>query len=111
MVQVVDEVEDDDHYQQFLSLQGKRERDWKVGRELARKKKKENRQDDVASTSASSAPCNGNGSIQPVTAEIGVEAMAKEWVSIKKRIDEIDKKAAFAADLTKVTVYSRYFLK
>ena len=79
--------------------------------ELARKKKKENRQDDVASTSASSATCNGNGSIQPATAEIGVEAMAKERVSIKKRIDEIDKKAAFAADLTKVTVYSRYFLK
>ena len=38
VVKVVDEVADDDHYQQFLALQGKRERDWKVGRELARKK-------------------------------------------------------------------------
>jgi tetrahydromethanopterin S-methyltransferase subunit G len=37
--------------------------------------------------------------------------MAKEWEFIKKRVDEIDKKAAFAADLTKVTVYSSYFLK
>jgi hypothetical protein len=108
VVQVVDEVADDDHYQQFLALQGKREQDWKVGRELARKKKKEN-QDDFAS--ASSAPCDRNGSIQPVTADIGVEAMVKEWEFIKKRVDEIDKKVAFAADLTKVTVYSSYFLK
>jgi hypothetical protein len=108
VVKVVDEVADDDHYQQFLALQGKRERDWKVGRELARKKKKEN-QEDVASVS--SAPCKGNGSTQPVTADIGVEAMVKEWEVIKKRVNEIDKKSAFAADLTKVTVYSSYFLK
>jgi hypothetical protein len=61
--------------------------------------------------SVSSAPCKGNGSTQPSTADIGVEAMVKEWEVIKKRVNEIDKKSAFAADLTKVTVYSSYFLK